>query len=64
MAKKRREKQNDATADKLFCGQCKHHYDEHEKDYNGNFFLARCPFKKYSVFMESDRCEKFELMKA
>ena len=62
MSKNKRVNNKVVTEKKFFCGQCKHHYDEHEKDVNGVFFMARCPFRKYSVFMRQDRCEKFELL--
>ena len=46
---------------KYHCRDCKHSYDWHEKDYKGEFFLCRCPFFKYSKFLNKDYCEHFEL---
>ena len=46
---------------KYHCRDCKHSYDWHEKDYKGEFFLCRCPFFKYSKFLNKDHCEHFEL---
>lgn len=60
MAKKQQTK---VLSHQYHCGECKHHYDEHEKNVHGEFFMARCPFREWAVFMNHDWCERFELMK-
>ena len=54
MAKKVKEKQT------LFCRDCKHSYDYHEKNHKGEFFLCKCPFFKYSRFLNRDYCNEFK----
>lgn len=44
----------------LFCRDCKHSYDYHEKNYKGEFFLCKCPFFKYSRFLNKDYCNEFK----
>lgn len=41
------------------CRDCKHHYGDHEVGFDGKFFLTKCPFKKWSVFLKDDACENF-----
>lgn len=54
-------KESKLSDTKYHCRDCKHSYDWHEKDYKGEFFLCRCPFFKYSKFLNKDHCEHFEL---
>lgn len=56
MAKKV-QKQN---TEKLFCRDCKHSYDYHEKGADGKPFLCRCPYFHYSKFLYMDNCQNFE----
>lgn len=42
------------------CRECKHSYDYHELNYKGEPFLCKCPFEKYSKFLDSDYCKRFE----
>lgn len=44
-----------------YCRDCTHSYDYHEKNVKGEFFMARCPFSKWSVFLNHDSCDKIEL---
>lgn len=45
---------------KYHCMDCKHSYDYHEKNINGEFFMCKCPFHKWSKFLHRDVCEKFQ----
>lgn len=45
------------------CRDCKHSYDWHDKNLQGEFFMCRCPFHKWSKFLNRDVCNKFELKK-
>lgn len=45
----------------LFCRDCKHAYDYHEKNLKGELFMARCPFRQWSVFLNHTTCEKLVL---
>lgn len=38
------------------CRECRHHYDEHElTNYEPkHFFLCRCPFEKWSQFLDKE----------
>lgn len=38
------------------CRDCAHHYDEHElTNYEPkHFFMCRCPFEKWSQFLEKE----------
>lgn len=45
---------------KYHCRDCQYSYDWHEKDWRGEFFMCKCPFFKYSKFLNSDVCDKFE----
>ncbi len=45
---------------KYHCVDCKHSYDYHEKNINGEFFMCKCPFHKWSKFLYRDVCEKFQ----
>lgn len=44
------------------CRQCKHHYGDHERNNKGEFFLTKCPFFKWSRFLDRDTCENFKLV--
>ena len=48
-------------ANPYHCRDCKHSYDWHEKNQAGEFFMCRCPFQKWSRFLNRDICDKFEL---
>lgn len=58
MAKKK------ANDEKRTCKMCVHHFDEHERGANGNFIVARCPFKKWCVLLNypPDVCGKFKMI--
>lgn len=42
------------------CRDCRHAYDYHEKNLNGEYFMCKCPFQKRSMFLNRDVCERFE----
>ncbi len=46
---------------KYHCRDCKHSYDYHENNWKGEPFLCRCPFCKFSKFLDKDYCNNFEL---
>lgn len=48
------------TRPTLFCRDCQHAYDFHDKNYKGDYILCRCPFFKWSKFLNKDYCEKFK----
>ena len=48
---------------KGYCKDCIYHYDDHEKGYNGEFFLTHCRFLKHSVFLNKDTCKNFKKSK-
>lgn len=54
MAKKVKEQKT------LFCRDCKYSYGYHEKNYKGEFFLCKCPFFKFSRFLNRDYCDEFK----
>lgn len=41
----------------ILCRDCKHSYDPHELDYKKEPFLCKCPFFKWSRFLNHDTCE-------
>lgn len=44
-----------------YCKNCAHAYDYHEKGKNGEPFLCRCPFEKWSQFLNyPNRCVNFK----
>lgn len=38
------------------CRDCEHSFDYHEKNYMGEPFMCRCPFHKWSRFLDKDFC--------
>jgi hypothetical protein len=44
-----------------YCRDCKHAFDFHELDYKGEPFLCKCPFHKFSKFLNKDYCTNFKL---
>lgn len=44
----------------LHCRECKHSFDYHELNYKGEPFLCKCPFHKWSKFLDRDWCKNFE----
>lgn len=61
---KRRTKEAAAAVEVAYvrCRDCGKHYDEHERDYKGEFFMCRCPHVEgRSVFLNDLRiCGDFE----
>lgn len=52
------------VAPKYKCKDCKHSYDWHEKNWQGELFMCRCPYYtggKYCKFLKDPQCEHFEL---
>lgn len=45
---------------KYHCRECKHSHSYHELNWKGEPFLCKCPFHKYSKFLDSDWCEHFQ----
>lgn len=43
------------------CRDCKHAFDFHELNWKGEPFLCKCPFHKYSKFLDKDYCTNFKL---
>lgn len=41
------------------CKDCRNARDFHEKNYNGEFFMCKCDYKKRSMFLNRDYCDKF-----
>lgn len=41
------------------CKDCQNAFDFHEKNQQGEFFLCRCKFFKFSRFLNRDWCGKF-----
>lgn len=56
MRKTAKPKQPQRVRDRI-CDECAYLYDPHEIGYNGEPFLARCPFKPYSIFRRDKACE-------
>lgn len=44
----------------VHCQDCALAYDYHEKDVNGEFFMCKCPFFKFSKFLRHDICDNFK----
>lgn len=44
----------------ILCMDCVHSYSPHELDYKHEPFLCKCPFYKWSRFLNRDTCEKAE----
>lgn len=42
------------------CKDCIHATDFHEKNWKGEFFLCKCPFFKWSKFLNRDYCNNFK----
>lgn len=42
------------------CRDCKHSYECHEIGADGKPFLCRCPFHKWSKFLNRDYCKEFK----
>lgn len=42
------------------CQDCVYHYEPHEKNHKGEFFLAKCKFSKWSVFLDQPQCKEFK----
>lgn len=58
-----RRKQHRETA-QYACRHCRHSYDWHEKNWQGEPFLCRCPYYKagkFSKFLDDPQCNLFEL---
>lgn len=49
------------TATQYHCRECQHSYDWHEKNWQGELFMCRCKFGKWSKFLSDKQCDKFEL---
>lgn len=52
------------VSSKYKCKDCKHSYDWHEKNWQGELFMCRCPYHtdgKYIKFLKDPQCERFEL---
>lgn len=41
------------------CRDCRRSYDWHELNYRGEPFMCRCPYHKWSRFLNHDYCDKF-----
>ena len=44
----------------LFCRDCRHAKDFHEKNSKGEFFLCKCKFQRRSMFLNKDYCDEFK----
>lgn len=55
MAKKAIKQKPDYT-----CNDCKHAYDFHDKNWKGEYFMCKCPYFKWSRFLNISYCDKFE----
>lgn len=44
-----------------YCRECAHATDFHEKNLNGDFFMCKCEFHKWSKFLNHDCCEHFRI---
>ena len=45
-----------AQIPKHYCRDCALAYDYHEMNVKGEFFMCRCPFHKFSRFLNHDTC--------
>ena len=43
----------------FFCKHCVHATDFHEKNLNGEYFMCKCKYHKWSRFLNHDYCEYF-----
>lgn len=59
MAKRTTTKQKTPKELGFICKDCKHSYEPHSKALDGSMILCRCPFWKYSRFLNRDYCDKF-----
>ena len=49
-------KQAAKTKPEHYCRDCANAYDFHEKNVKGVFFMCKCPYYKYSRFLNHDSC--------
>lgn len=54
-------KKKEREVQRYFCRDCKHAFGYHEKSIKGDYFMAKCPFRKWSVFLNHTYCDKLEL---
>lgn len=54
-------KKKQTSTQNYHCRDCKHAFDFHELNWKGEPFLCKCPFHKYSKFLDKDYCTNFKL---
>lgn len=54
-------KASEQPKQQLFCRDCAHSYDWHEKNVTtGEPFMCYCPFSKWAKFLDHDYCDKLK----
>ena len=54
-------KKQNPICEKHYCRECSYATDFHEKNWEGEYFMCKCKFHKWSKFLNHSCCEHFKL---